>query len=45
MARKLFALFAFLMMALAFGGQAVRASEEEKPVKVTGRSVGVGWNG
>jgi hypothetical protein len=37
MARKLFALFAFLVMALAFGGQAVRASEEEKPVKVAYR--------
>src|SRR5690348_16063902 len=37
MARKLFALFAFFLMALAFGAQGVRASEEEKPVKVVYR--------
>ena len=34
MPRKLLALFAFLAMSLAFGAQMVRASEEEKPVKV-----------
>jgi len=34
MPRKLLALFAFLAMSLAFGAQIVRASEEEKPVKV-----------
>lgn len=37
MARKLFALLAFAMMTLAFGAQGVRASEEEKPVKVVYR--------
>src|SRR3546814_7928176 len=34
MQRKFFALFAFLLMSLAIGAQMVRASEEEKPVKV-----------
>src|SRR5690606_38712250 len=34
MHRKLFAFAAFLLMSLAFAAQMVRASEEEKPVKV-----------
>jgi len=34
MARKLIALFAFAVMLAAFGTHGVRASEEEKPVKV-----------
>ena len=34
MARKLLALFAFAVMLAAFGTHGVRASEEEKPVKV-----------
>ena len=37
MARKLFALLAFVLMMAAFGAQGVRASEEEKPVQVTYR--------
>ncbi|WP_166943900.1 hypothetical protein [Sphingopyxis panaciterrae] len=34
MARKLFAFLAFALMTLAFGASIVRASEEEKPLKI-----------
>ena len=37
MTRKLIALFAFLIMSASLGVSMVRASEEEKPVKVTYR--------
>ena len=34
MARKLFALFAFLLMSISLGVSVTRAAEEEKPLKI-----------
>ena len=34
MARKLFALFAFLLVSISLGVSVTRAAEEEKPLKI-----------